>query len=929
MRVILLTCIVALAALTFILLQTPTAEAALGTITVTVQDYHGNPLPNAYVCLRNETGCYQAQTNSNGVATFNNMYTDKTYALNVTYRGIMVRKFTDWDFSNPNHPKTFRTGVFDVKICVKSSGSVQSVAGAVVEVRTDQTEPDLNTEQQTGSDGCATFIRLPGNNTQYIYNVTYNHQVFSIRVESSEAAVDINDSNYNNIVVELPLYRLRLTLQDREGRAVQGLRVNLWRGEKTGQPQLTATSDSNGLAVFSLLPAGSYVYEVVYKDEAIYSVSSPENINANRDRGPITLPLTQLRVEVYDLKNKPLSAYATAYELVARLYADSRLYTEATGSGGVISLGYIYDARDYRLILLFQGLEVAEATLRSDDVQSGAVRIRARFGDFTVVLDSSGFFGALPEIISKRSSIRLEAGGYQLTESFGSAGSVTFRDRPIVEYNYSIILEGVEIGKGELIPAHGESRQVRPSSYTVSIRALSLDERPVAGTVRISYGGQALGTLEIGREGGKIEGLARLPYRYFFTYMDVEVASGELSLADVEAGNLTVRAAVADVQARILDNAGEEILSGAVAIFSAGRYKQESVVGEEGWALFPDAPLTTGMLTVNYQGVKVYSSPVTYSPEQRLLEIRGTGVYTIDFRVLDGERNPLRDAEFKLSVGTLSIAEALNETGQLTLKLIPNGTLSISVNYLGVNVFTGSHRPTRSGETVEVVAKVYGLQVEVYAKAMEGKVALRGAQLLLDREDRRLAEVSTDSGAASLRLPAGNYIIQVNYKGLPVADRVLTLSGSQKIIIEASVYEFAVKVFRLEGSPAPNLTVRFLREGLDEPIEELETSSEGLASTILPEGVYPVVYGDGKTTNMVKLPVKSASTQILLYGDPRAYSFYPLIAAPALAALSIYGLYNSFRIKSKARGPRPQAQERGGVADWARRSRERLRRKNV
>jgi protocatechuate 3,4-dioxygenase beta subunit len=922
MKVLLLACIAALAALSLILTHTPTAEAA--TITITIQDYHGNPLPSANVSLSNSSGTFSASTNSNGIATLNNMNTTIPYNLTITYLGIIVREFTNWI---PGSSNIFRTGVFNVRICVQSWGGVQPVQGAIVRVRSTQTTPQKDDTQQTGSDGCATFPRLPGNSTVYTYNATYNHQVFQLQISNS-TTVNLTENNYNNNNIILRLYRLRLTLQDREGRPVQGLQALLWRGEKSGQAHLTATSDQNGVAVFSLLPQGTYIYEVVYRGDTIYSVDPPEIVGNNRDRGPIKLPLTSLTLEVYDLKNKPLTSYTKNYQLVARLYVDARLYLETSEDSGVISMGYVYDERDYRLTLLFEGQEVANSVLQSDDVQAGTVRVQARFGDFTITLDSAGFFGNLPKIISQKSSVRLSVGGYQITEPFSGGNTVTFRDHPIVRYNYTIILDGLVIGEGGLTPAHGESSRVRPSSYTVSARASSLDDKPVAGVLKILYRGEALGTVDVAREGGRIEGLARLPYRYSFAYMGVEVASGDLGAEAVEAGELFIRAGVADVRARILDYAGANPLTGALATLTVASYRQDSVTNEEGLASFPDAPLATGTITIHYQGVKVYSSPITYSPEQRLIEIRNTGVYTMTFKILDGEGAPLTGAEFKLSVGTLSVAETLREGSELTLKFIPNGTLSLSVNYLGVNVYTSSYRPLRDGDIVEIVGKVYRLQVEVYAMGMEGRELLRGAQLLFEMEDRSLAEASADTGSAALRLPAGDYVVRVSYKGVPVADRLVTLTGTQKIVIEAAVYEFALKVFRLDGNPAANLIVRLLREGTDEPIEELQTDSEGAASTIIPGGVYNIVYGSGDAINTVKIPVKSASSQTLLYGEARSNSLYPLIAAPVLVALSIYGLYNSFRVKSRARPPSTQPRERRGASEWVRRSRERLR-KNV
>lgn len=929
MKAIYLVGLVSLAALAWILVQTPSAEAALGTITVTVQDYQGNPLPDAYVCLENATRCYQARTDGNGRATFSNMRLLDTYRLNVTYLGIKnVRVFENWNYSNPAHPKTFRTGVFNVRICVRSSGGIQPIQGASLEIRSTLTDPDVNLEQTTGADGCATFPRLPGNGTLYTYNATFNHQVFGVRIATGETNLNLDVNSFDDNLIDLPLYRLRLTLRDRADRPVQGLETRLWRGEKSGSPQMTASSDSSGVVVFSLLPEGRYIYDVVYKGDVLFTVPSPENINSNRDRPPVKLPLTRLSVEVYDLKNKPLSSYtAPSYELTARLYADANLYFEARERGGVISVGYVYDERDYRLILLFEGQEVFSGILRSDDIKTGTVRVQARFGDFSLSLDSSGFFGTLPRIL-QRASIRLEAGNYRVEERLGGEGVILLRDKPLVKYSYTILLDGVNIGSGEITPAHGEPRQLRPKPYRVSALAVSLDDKPIAGSLKLIYGGESIGTVNLPREGASIEGLLKLSYSYSFTYMDVEVARGEVRPEEVEAGLLNIRASVADVKAKLLDNTGEESLAGAIAALYVASYRQEGLADEEGVVSFSDAPLTTATLSIHYQGIRVYSSPVTYSPEQRLLEIRGTGVYTISFTVLDGEGEPLTDTIFKMNVGSLSVARTMKDDNVLTLKLVPNGTLSLSLEYMGVNVFTGSHRPLRNGENVEITAKVYPLRLEVYFHGSAGKDLLDGARLHVDLEGRRLATLEARRGVAEARLPAGNYLVLAEYKGSAVADRVLALTGSQKIVIETSVFGVSLKVLKLNGSPAANLSLRLVKEGDGETLEGLTTDEAGSASTLLPTGIYKVVYGEGERMVAVRLPVNTVSSYTLLYGETWSNYLYPLIAAPALGAVSIYCLYSSFRLKSQARRSRTLAEEGKGVREWARRGRERLR-KNV
>ncbi len=905
-----------------LVLQGEVAEASLGTITITVRDFHGNPLPDAYVCLRNETACYQAKTGSNGQATWSRMNLTKQYDLNVTYLGVMVREIRGWNYSSTADPKDIRTGVFDVKICVVSAGGVEAVQGASVGIRSVETDPDVNRRSTTQSDGCVTFQRLPGNGTSYQVNATFLHQVFNLRIEG---AIDLplDRDNYDRTVVELPLYRLRLTLQDRSARPVRDVVVNLWRGEKTGPPQLSQTSDASGLAVFRLLPSGRYVYEVAYRGDVIYTVDPPENLDRNRDRS-ITLPLTPITLELYDQKNKPLTAYPPpGFRLTVRFFADARLYFEDTvQSNTVISAGYVYDDRDYRLVVLFEGQEVFSGVIRAEDVRSGRVQAKIRFGDFSVALDPAGLYGNLPKII-QRAVLRLQAGTYSLQQSFGGGLTTALRDQPLVEYSYQLLIDGSVIGEGTVAPAHGESRQVRPRIYSLRLNASSLDLRPVAGRLKLTYGNELVGELELPRQGVVVEGLVKLPYRYIFTYEGVEVAGGTVEQQDLESGKYTIAAAVGDVRARILDNAGKEPLGGALVSLTVATYGEEGTTDEEGWILFRDAPITSAFLTVYYQGIKVYSAPINLDPQAREVVISGTGVYDVRVMVRDGVGEPLGGAEVKLAIGTLVITRPLADNATVALSSVPNGTATITVTYLEVPVYSASHKIMRNNEEIEIAAKVYPLSLEIYARTRSGTSPLDAATVNIMSEERAMATLTSKNGRAGVKLPAGNYQVYVTYMGARVGDRLVSLTGSQKIVVETSVYEVVFTVLDLDGKPVADLDLNIIREAGD-VATHVKTGSDGSGSTLLPEGIYNVEYGEGESRSSIKLGVNSVRTWTLLYGSIRAYRLAPLITAPLLVAISIFGLYSSFK-----RGARPAQTQRGSqesASTWTQRERRRLRR---
>ncbi len=906
-----------------LVLQGEVAEASLGTITITVRDFHGNPLPDAYVCLRNETACYQVKTDSNGRATWSRMNLTKQYDLNVTYLGVMVREIPGWNYSRTADPKDIRTDVFDVKICVVSAGGVEAVQGASVGIKSIETDPDVNRRSTTQSDGCVTFQRLPGNGTSYQVNATFLHQVFNLRIEGPTVDLSLDRDNYDRTVVELPLYRLRLTLQDRSARPVRDVVVNLWRGEKTGPPQLSQTSDASGLAVFRLLPAGRYVYEVAYRGDAIYTVDPPENLDRNRDRS-ITLPLTPVTLELYDQKNKPLTAYPPpGFRLTVRFFADSRIYFEATEqSSTTINAGYFYDERDYRLVVLFEGQEVFSGVVRAEDVKSGRVQAKIRFGDFSVALDPAGLYGNLPKIM-QRAVLRLQAGTYSLQQSFGGGLTTALRDQPLVEYSYQLLIDGSVIGEGTVAPSHGESRQVRPRLYSMRLNASSLDLRPVAGRLKLMYGNELVGELELPRQGVVVEGLVKLPYRYIFTYEGVEVAGGTVEQQDLESGRYTIAAAVGDVRARILDNAGKEPLRGALVSLTVATYGEEGSTDEEGWILFRDAPITSAFLTVYYQGVKVYSAPINLDPQAREVVISGTGVYDVRIMVRDGVGEPLGGAEVKLAIGTLVVTRPLAENATVALSSVPNGTATITVTYLEVPVYSASHRIMRNNEEIEIAAKVYPLSLEIYARTRGGTSPLDAATVNIMSEERAMATLTSKNGRAGVKLPAGNYLVYVSYMGARVGDRLVSLTGSQKIVVETSVYEVVFTVLDLDGKPVADLDLSIIREAGD-VATLVKTGSDGSGSTLLPEGIYNVEYGEGESRSSIKLGVNSVRTWTLLYGNIRAYRLAPLITAPLLVAISIFGLYSSF--KRRARPAQTQRESQESASAWTQRERRRLRR---
>lgn len=884
--------------LLLVLMNVGTVSGA--TISLTILDFHGNPVPNAFVEIRNSTHHPNATTNTLGQVSFSNMNTSLVYTLTVKFMNVTVYTNATWNYTK--HGGNVRVNVFKPVVCAKSSDGQDPVPGAVVKLSTTATDPDFESSQTAGADGCTTFTQLPS--TAYTFNVSY--RTLGVKVESIDSRT-ISSSAYQ-FTFNLALYRLILIAKDADGNPVANVRVSIWRGTATGPPPLEGVSNEQGELRIKLLPSGSYVLKMFYKDDQIYDGSgTPISINSNLER-TFNLPLKKLTMTLKSLSGR----LASSYTLQLKLYAGSVTYATSTTSNGVASFGHVYTGRSYTYEVLFEGNVIGSGTIDREKI--GDLEVVVNIGRFFVRLDDSEILEGLRPVLVG-SIIELSVGSFRSGGEFDGSKEVVFDEHPFVRYSYEIRIGDSVIKRGELTPVrNGQEIRVKPDAYSVTIEVVTIDERRMDGTVRLFVlGSRNVGDFNV--EGGRasINGLLRLGYRYLVKYMDVDVAEGEIQSSDL-GSTIRVVARVGDVGITVYNSKGDRPLPSAVVKLEIARYSAFKVADSQGKVVFQDVPLSKVLVTVSFRGIKVHSNYYYFSPDARALTITGTAVYDVLVSVRDGENDPLVGGELRFSIGDYVETKALASREPTVLELVPNGTALFTVNYLGVDVFEGQHKIQSDGETIDLRVKVYTMRVQVMMQTFQKPVPLDRAKVVFETKGKKVYEGETSNGLIAVKLPAADYLVSAMYLGKFVGSKSVTHDQTKYIEILTNVYEASLKFFKLDGSPLAGQRIALMSDGYQ--VLEGTTSEGGEFHTFLPQGKYEVIV-KGEAQSSYPLSVEGLTTLRYLYIGKldSTVSAIPIAAGGALLGVSAFALSkghisSSFRQKTTQRQPRGKGSPR-------------------
>jgi hypothetical protein len=940
--VVLLTVGVALVLLMSV--QTAHADGNIVSVTITVQNGLGEPLPNANVTAYYRdnsskvpnTGGREGSKNttSTGQAVLKlfNGTSGASYVINVTYvtYGVKLSKILNLECdpkcTSASLSLSVNLDVYHLTIKVLSSAG-DPVQGAKINVTSSSTDPNaIATNQPTGSDGTLVVRNLPAG-IEYSIAVSYT-AVGNVKVTGSTTFTLSADNRITEI--RLPLYRLSMKVQDMDGNAISGATVELL---KDGGTLLSLNSGTDGLVTFKLLPGGTYSLRFKIGSEQV-DERRDLVLSGDRDLGELTLPVRKLSLLLRSLNDKPL----TGFQLTVKLIYGGSDYRSAGTSTDSIDFGYVRADRDYTLKVLFEGHTVYEGRLRGDDIRTN-LPLKLNFGNFGISLNLDGLFGNLPRLLRSSVNVKLtvEGGSFSL-ERLLSDASTLITDHPLVPYRYQLLYLGSVIGEGTLRPQrNGDLLIVRPETLDLNLRLLSLEGRPVSGTLVISIGNAEVGRVQLAAEGGRVQGLVPLSYSYRAIYMGVQVAEGEISRDALRSGSVELRVRVLDLTVRVLDYDGEVPLEGALVALQVGGYRDLKTTNATGQAVFSNVPYSKANVTVRYKGVEVYGAEVEYRLEEKSVMISKTRVFRVHLNALTGEKSPLPEGRYVIEIGEFRSEGELDEQGRATVRLVPGGIVKVTVYFKGVLVRQSEEKVDEQDERLELATKVFTRAAEVLYLDLEGnRKGLGGVRVeyRLKGSNELIANVTTDDrGRAVALLPASEYVVVYSYLGVEVSRKEVSHMARLEEEVELPVYEVSYRVLDVEGSPVGNLTATFLllqQKGGFKQVLKQHLDPSGAGTAIIPAGKYLVRFNSTSWTQEAGLEVNGPGTRnIALVPQRTLQGGVPYIVSAALVAVAAIGILKSLSIRRGA-GGRVRSEEVTGGAEGRpaeKKAREHLRRR--
>ena len=700
---------------------------------------------------------------------------------------------------------------------------------------------------------------------------------------------------------------------------------------KDGGTLLSSNSGTDGSVVFKLLPGGTYFLRIKIGSEQV-DERRDVVLSGDRDLGELTLPVRKLSLLLRSLNDKPLTGFQLTVKLITQ---DGSEYRSAGTSTDTIDFGYVRADRDYTVKVLFEGHTVYEGRLRWDDP-----KLKLNFGKFGISLNLDGLFGNLPSLLRDSVLVKLtvDGGSFSLEGRLSDVNKrTTEQDYPLVPYRYQLLYLGSVIGEGVLRPQrNGDLLTVRPETLDLNLRLLSLEGRPVSGTLVIGIGNAEVGRVQLAAEGGKVQGLVPLSYSYRAIYMGVQVAEGEISKDALRSGSVELRVRVLDLTVRVLDYDGEVPLEGALVALQVGGYRDLKTTNATGQTVFSNVPYSKANVTVRYKGVDVYGAEVEYRLEEKSILISKTRVFRVHLNALSGEKSPLPGGRYVLEIGELRSEGELDGQGRATVRLVPGGNVRVTVYFKGVLVRQSEEKVDEQDERLELATKVFTRAAEVLYLDLEGnRKGLGGVRVeyRLKGSNELIANVTTDDrGRAVALLPASEYVVVYSYLGVEVSRKEVSHMARLEEEVELPVYEVSYRILDVEGSPVGNLTATFLllqQKGGFKQVLKQRLDPSGAGTAILPTGKYLVRFNSTSWTQEAGLEVNGPGTRNLALVPQRPLQGgVPYIVSAALVAVAAIGILKSLSVRRGAGGRvRREGVTGGAEGRPAEKAREHLRRR--
>ncbi|MEM2225642.1 MAG: carboxypeptidase-like regulatory domain-containing protein [Candidatus Caldarchaeum sp.] len=804
-----------LASFLTILANIPQAGAQTANVTFTIMTSDGTQ-PIRWAIVRINGTYNSAPTDAAGQVTISNINPQAIQdSFQVVFREVTVAnipgfKVTDYD-STPPYQVTLRVNVTTMRINARTA-----LGNPVSNVRLSLSYGAYTNTTTTGGDGSASIPLMP--NTTYTISASYRGY-----------DVGVFNRNYGGspLTLTLNLFAIRAIVQDLEGNAVPSATVKVWYGIRpTGNTTgfASADTDSSGNALIDRLPAGDYSLDVVYRGETVYQTTTFVVVSGGVVDHVARTDLVRYRVRVLDADGVDV---ITGLTLEGRLYRGNTPYGDpTTTANGELNFGLIR-SRVYTLVVRMGDVEVFRGEVNAPADTS----IRAKFFDALLRVDAAG---TPSERLVSTVNIKLSMPGYTVERTTTNAAT-SLNNVPAGRYTYEITRGPYIIGSGTVDIVSEEARiTIRPTLNTVKLKIVNDVGQGIPGSAQLkTYDDVALGVVNAGENGEvTVSGLIPILYRGTVSFRNVLVNDGFEFLLNANNMEVVVKTKVYNVVLRVQDSDGESNIANAEVSMRFEAISEALTTNSTGRASVRNLPIGTYILSVNYLNVIVHEENLRVDAS-REITIKARGIIDVVVEVVDDETNPLESGNVQIALGAARFSGDISN-GKARFVNIPAGNYRISIQYKGFTVYDRQASFSADEDNVRISAAVHYLRLNV---VKSDGTPLAQASVAAVSSAKTIASASTDqSGRAELKLPRGDFSIDVLYQGRTVHSQTLSITQSTILNIRAKVYRVDVKITTPDGLPVQGAEVSVSRG--DKLVEKSVTDDEGRARLYIAEGDY-------------------------------------------------------------------------------------------
>ncbi|MEM4281973.1 MAG: carboxypeptidase regulatory-like domain-containing protein [Candidatus Caldarchaeum sp.] len=804
-----------LASFLTILANIPQAGAQTANVTFTIMTSDGTQ-PIRWAIVRINGTNLDPPTNATGQVTISNINPEAIQtSLQVVFRGVTVAnipgfKVKDYDSTSP-YQVTLRVNVTTMRINARTA-----LGNPVSNVRLSLSYGAYTNATTTGGDGSASIPLMP--NTTYTVSASYRGYdvgVFTAPYGGSPLTLTLN------------LFSIHVTVQDMEGNPVPSAAVRVWYGvRQSGNTTgfASAETDGSGVAVVDRLPSGNYPLNVEYRGETVYQSPAAIAVSSGSINHVARTDLVRYRVRVLDADGVDL---ITGISLEGRLYRDNTQYGDpATTSSGELSFGLVR-SRPYILVVRMGDVEVFRGEVNAPLDAS----VRGKFYDAVVRVDASG---TPSERLVSTVTVKLSISNYNV-EKTTSNGVARFDNLPVGRYSYEITRGTYIIGTGNIEVNMDEARPtIRPTLYTLKLKLTNDVGEGIAASAQLrTYDDVVLGVFQAGENGeATVSGLIPILYRGVVTYRNVRVHDGFEFLMDQNNKEVVVQTKVYNVVFRLMDFDGEVAVANAELSVTAEGITESATTNSTGKAAVKNLPVGSYTVRASYLNIPVHEETVRVEAS-RELALRARGIIDVGVEVVDDDSVPLEAGSVMITLGAAKFSGDISG-GKIRFANIPAGTYRLSVQYKGFTVYDRQASFSTDEDSVRIPAAVYYLRLTV---VKSDGTPLAAASVAAVSSAKTVASVFTDqSGRAELKLPRGDFSIDVLYQDAAVHSQTLSVTQSTILNIKAKVYRVDVRIITPDGLPVQGAEVSVSRG--NKLVEKGVTDDEGRARLYIAEGDY-------------------------------------------------------------------------------------------